>query len=158
MKNIFNISIKVIFIIFIFSNTDFAFGRSGIGIYGAWGTGNNNVSINLQNRMLKYPSAYQKIDYIRSFMGYGCGFIADSNLDGEKIFNYRFKLGYDYLVSDSDENKKLHRGMISNTFGVGIYRDDLVRLCGAIIGFIGATTSALAVANLARYASTELAQ
>lgn len=132
MKKYFKECIAAISFIILFYSTGFA---GGIGVYTVLGTGINTLNTNMQNNVVKNGFMNQKTDNVRSFMSYGAGLIADTNLDGEKIFNYRFKLGYDYQVSDSDENKKLHRGMLTNIFGFGLYRDEQIRLwIGPLVG------------------------
>jgi hypothetical protein len=119
MKYNFTICVITIFILLGFHRVGIA---GGVGIFGTWGTGKNNFQ-STQSIIF-----WGKTDNVRGYMGYGCGFIADTNLGTEKIFNYRFKIGYDYQVSDSKENKKMHRGMLSNTFGAAIYNDVLLRI------------------------------
>lgn len=132
MKNYFKECFIAISIIMLFYNTGFAVGT---GIYTVLGTGINTLNTNMQNNVVKNGFMNQKTDNVRSFMSYGAGLITDTNLDGEKIFNYRFRLGYDFQVSDSDEYKYLHRVMLTNIFGVGLYRDEQVRLwLGPLVG------------------------
>lgn len=73
---------------------------------------------------------------IGSTMTIGCGFVADTNLGKKSIFNYRFRVGYDYQKSDNVDIQKLHRVTMTHIFGAGIYSDDTVRLwVGPHVGF-----------------------
>ena len=58
----------------------------------------------------------------------GCGFVADTNLGGKKIFNYRFRIGYDFQKGENDDIKQLHRVTMTHVFGAKIYSNDSIRL------------------------------
>lgn len=98
-----------------------AFAGAGVGVYGSLSAGKNNLKV--------VDSVYfERTDNVVSYMTYGCGFVADTNLDGKNIFSYRFRAGYDYNHADSAKTKKLHRVMQSNILAAGVYRDESVRI------------------------------
>lgn len=79
---------------------------------------------------------YSKQNNIATTMTIGCGFVADTNLGGKSIFNYRFRLGYDFQRGDNPDIKDLHRVSMTHVFGAGIYTDEYLRLwVGPQVGF-----------------------
>lgn len=79
---------------------------------------------------------YSKHNNIASTMTIGCGFVADTNLGGKSIFNYRFRLGYDFQRGDYPDMEDLHRVSMTHIFGAGIYADEYLRLwVGPQVGF-----------------------
>jgi hypothetical protein len=65
---------------------------------------------------------------IGSILTIGCGFIADTNLGTKSIFNYRFKIGYNYQYSENEDIRNLHRVTMTHIFGAALFANDYVRL------------------------------
>lgn len=79
---------------------------------------------------------YSKQNNIGNTLTIGCGFVADTNLGGKSIFNYRFRIGYDFQKADNKEIETLHRLTMTHVFGAGIYTNDYLRLwIGPQVGF-----------------------
>lgn len=119
MKKVIYIIVAVIALITLLHETGIA---GGIGLYGSWSTGKNFIKHSNSSEIR------MESDFDRNVMSYGGGFVADTNLGGTSIFNYRFRLGYDYEVLESDKSCYMNRVMWSNTFGFAVLRDDMVRL------------------------------
>jgi hypothetical protein len=121
---------SVITIIILTASNAFAGGGiygNGIGLKGGGGG---------YYRYNSYGSSYPS-DYL---YGYGGGIILDSAVAKDKIFNYRFKAGYDrYYASITSSSSKFdptNRYSMSQTFGFGIVRNEDTRFwIGPQIGF-----------------------
>ncbi len=62
--------------------------------------------------------------------GFEVGFILDTNLARNRLFNYRVVGGFEYGAADWSgvESFSLYGGSITNTFGFGVWRSRLFRL------------------------------
>ena len=57
----------------------------------------------------------------------GGGIIIDTNCSRDELFNYRLMIGFDKLFTQRYYIKKMTRMNVSNTFGFGVVRTDLIR-------------------------------
>jgi hypothetical protein len=92
---------------------------AGVGVYGTIGGGRMNYA--LSNIIGTYNA-------IAETMSGGCGFIADTNLGNDRLFNYRFRAGYEYQKTDSGIADHYQRVQASNIFGFGVYHHERVRV------------------------------
>jgi hypothetical protein len=60
----------------------------------------------------------------------GVGFVLDTATDGDRLFNYRFQVGYEQFKSDSSSqlaNWEMGSLVVDQDFGFGIVRNDNLR-------------------------------
>jgi hypothetical protein len=107
---------------------------TGLGIYGTTGKGN-------------YVWTYHKsdipdFDVDSKVSRLGIGFVLDTCLAMDKLFNYRLNIGYSKVTIDNEEHAviksdiKANEYHLYNTFGFGVFRSEIVRLwLGPQIGF-----------------------
>ncbi len=75
-------------------------------------------------------SFYLEVPFDRDSNLYGVGFALDTNVAGDKLFNYRMNIGYEYTSSEifgGDFNTS--NGLnLNNMFGFGVYRGQRARV------------------------------
>ena len=64
-----------------------------------------------------------------SLINVGAGFVLDTNLSIDEIFNYRFQFSGEYTKLDSDvEDADGFRLVVLNSFGFKVYKKDTIKL------------------------------
>ncbi len=90
---------------------------AGFGFYGSVGSGSGDWTYE------GYPSF--DVDTTHQ----GVGFVFDTNVASDRLFNYQLNLGYDkFTLDDSGDKLELSGLIISNSFGFGIVRNEAFRL------------------------------
>lgn len=131
MKRFYLILTLSLVVIFSFVGSDAM--AVGIGLYTSYSTGSADWTAEDDSGTLDFEDDTHHV---------GVGFILDTNLAKDSLFNYRLKLGYDKLVSEEyrSGNKDFEfDGFIwDNTFGFGVLRNEMLRLwLGPQLGFSG---------------------
>ncbi|MFH0977448.1 MAG: hypothetical protein V1874_16840 [Spirochaetota bacterium] len=115
--------------VLMFSSSLFAF---GLGLYGTGAKGTADWTYEDQ----EYP--YGEYDVKSDVSKIGGGFILDSNLAYDRLFNYRLHIGYSKIKIDNDTGSDI-KGWdyhCYNSFGFGVFRSEPVRIwLGPQIGF-----------------------
>lgn len=97
---------------------------AGIGVYGSFGGGQTFYNkLTLTGEKSIYALPIKSPNYLA-----GGGFIVDSNCARNELFNYRLGVGFDYLLSERKYVNTMKRINLTNTFGIGFIRTDLIRL------------------------------
>lgn len=97
----------------------------GLGLYGTWQGGAVDWEFDDTD-----DSGFI-FDYSGDTSGAGGGFVLDTAVARDKLFNYRLNIGIESLVADVDElavEMDLGGIAMDNTFGFGVLRKDSVRL------------------------------
>jgi hypothetical protein len=97
----------------------------GLGLYGTWQVGPTDWEFDDTD-----DSGFI-FDYSGDTSRVGGGFVLDTAVAKDKLFNYRLNIGVETFVSDLDElavEMDLSGVAIDNTFGFGVMRGDTVRL------------------------------
>lgn len=116
MRTIRTILIMAVLSLFVYSGGAQA---GGVGVYGTFSGGQTKYAIS--NIIGTYNA-------IADTLSGGCGFIADTNLGKDRLFNYRFRAGYEYQKTNSGIADHYQRVQASNIFGFGVYHNDRVRV------------------------------
>jgi hypothetical protein len=97
----------------------------GLGLYGTWQAGPVDWEFD------DTEDGGFIFDYSGDSSRVGGGFVLDTAVAKDKLFNYRLNIGVETFVSDLDElaiEMDMAGVAIDNTFGFGVLRNDSVRL------------------------------
>jgi hypothetical protein len=104
----------------------------GFGVYGAGSAGVGLMSKNSSSS--NNNSVYTSLDY--NYFGFGI--VLDSAVAKNKVFNYRFTLGYENLIGDKMillKKDSINVFSMNHVFGFGFLRNKYVRIwAGPMIG------------------------
>jgi len=110
-------------LILIFGLTFCASSAFALGLGMAYGTGSGSGDF-------EFDDADDSFDVDTSYSGFG--FVLDSNVSRDDLFNYRLDLQYGTFTYEpkegNGEDLDLDQFTIDNTFGFRLYRNDLVRI------------------------------
>ncbi len=117
----------VLFILMAFHSVSYAAPTSGMGLYGQVGVTNTYLKVRTSSQNYTNPTL---LDW-----GIGGGFVIDTNCSGTHWFNYRFKVGYDYLFAKKSQPFTSMRVNFDNIFGFAFVRTQSVRIfIGPLLG------------------------
>jgi hypothetical protein len=103
----------------------------GLGIYGTASKGEYAWTYHID----EYPN----IDVDSDVSKYGLGFVMDTCLAKDNLFNYRLNIGFSRLKIDNENSAPDMKGneyFFNNSFGFGVFRSEIVRIwLGPQVGF-----------------------
>ena len=94
----------------------------GKGFYFHLGSGSADWTADFDNTPTR--------DYDSDTSHFGAGFVLDTATDGDRLFNYRFQVGYEQFKSDSSSsfaNWDMRSLVVDQDFGFGVVRNDTLR-------------------------------
>ncbi len=93
----------------------------GFGFYGLIGSGDGDGKVEVSG----YPT--ENINFDTKYSGFGI--VMDTAAGADKLFNYRFNLGYEKLTfKDDTGDLKLDSYVLDQDFGFGVLRSKITRL------------------------------
>ncbi|OHD63352.1 MAG: hypothetical protein A2176_00140 [Spirochaetes bacterium RBG_13_51_14] len=129
---------KIVFIL-VFIACSHASYAIGIGPYFTGDVSTYSFTIKEKPVYEYYQSSYTKINSIQNlYYGLGIGFIIDTNVAQDKLFNFRVKFGFSNKLEKEEAKNRpfnvrygLNHYYLKNIFGLSFFRNQYVRLwCG----------------------------